>query len=64
MNAKAESQFAFPVPIARRVCRDGISVTTVIPSTLLLTDDEARQLIEQLQVALAVPAPVDPEVAA
>jgi hypothetical protein len=57
MNDQAYSSSLFPMPRARRVAANAISVMTVLPINLLLTDDEAAALIEQLQVARAMPAP-------
>lgn len=56
MSENTETPNLPAVPFARRVCRDAISVTHVAPVTALLTDAEARALIEQLQLALAYPA--------
>lgn len=43
--------------IARRFCQGGIQITSTIATSMFITDSEARNLIEQLQVALSIPAP-------
>lgn len=57
MTTKLESPNLFPLPRARRVADNAVSVTCLVPVSLVLTDAEAHALIQQLQVALAYPAP-------